>query len=386
MTTAEHADEPTDCVDEVDMAEYGRLGLEPRRAHRYLLTIDGCVHPVHQHKMSAVAVLDLVGKGFDLWILEVVLHGGDVLRVEGDQEFTLHKERIVEFRTVRRHHDHGHAGEVDLNVVVNGEPTSVRAHPRTLLGAVAAEALEIAKPVGRANDEWVLKDEAGNVLDSSISVHEAHLVSGSTLYLSLKTGAAGDLGPAPVVADPAVCQAKFDAEVASYRAIENDMIRRGQWMISAVFPKVLVNFAALGDQAIPVVAFGVELDFTNYDMWPPSVQIVHPFTRRPYRGSNLPLHAQLVRRRNGFENIPLSELSLHPDALERMMQWRSPNDIPFLCHVGVREYHEHPAHSGNDWLLHRGLGKGTLYHLLDLIHQLGPAGITGAGMTLSIRV
>jgi hypothetical protein len=38
---------------------------------------------------------------------------------------------------------------------------------------------------------------------------------------------------------------------------------------------------------------------------------------------------------------------------------------------GVREYHAHPAHTGDSWLLHRGTGEGTLHALLHIVYQYG---------------
>ena len=48
-----------------------------------------------------------------------------------------------------------------------------------------------------------------------------------------------------------------------------------------------------------------------------------------------------------------------------------PDELPFLCLPGVREYHVHPAHTGDDWLLHRDRGEGTLYFLLEKLARYG---------------
>lgn len=34
---------------------------------------------------------------------------------------------------------------------------------------------------------------------------------------------------------------------------------------------------------------------------------------------------------------------------------------------GIRQYHEHPQHSGDDWLLHRDNGEGSLATICDRI-------------------
>jgi hypothetical protein len=59
-----------------------------------------------------------------------------------------------------------------------------------------------------------------------------------------------------------------------------------------------------------------------------------------------------------------------------LMQAHGPDEIPFPCLPGVREYHEHPGHSGDPWLLHRGGGEGTLYFLLEKLYQYGVAPIS----------
>ena len=38
----------------------------------------------------------------------------------------------------------------------------------------------------------------------------------------------------------------------------------------------------------PAIVFGALLDFTNYDLYPPSVRLVNPFTREPYSLKSIP--------------------------------------------------------------------------------------------------
>jgi putative metal binding uncharacterized protein len=194
-----------------------------------------------------------------------------------------------------------------------------------------------------------------------------------------------------LVVDPRVSRAKFDREIAQYSQLESEYIRRGWWMMRAKFPEVVVVFATRNTQP-PAVVFGVRLDFTNYDLIPPSVTLVNPFTREPYKGKDLP--SQLVRRiptavpldgtkatgptgttgATGTTPVtgavkppaPAAQFSPQP-----MMQFWNPEDVPFLCLPGVREYHDNPAHSGDSWLLHRGRGEGTLHFILDQLYRYG---------------
>ncbi len=129
-----------------------------------------------------------------------------------------------------------------------------------------------------------------------------------------------------------------------------------------------------------MVAFGAELDFTNYDLWPPSVRVVNPFTREPYTLETLP---PIVRTRVDPIQGPVADPVL-------MFQENGEGE-PFICMPGVREYHNHPAHTGDSWLLHRSSGAGSLFHILDKLHEFGVKpfggyqfGIHIAGMSLAV--
>jgi hypothetical protein len=159
------------------------------------------------------------------------------------------------------------------------------------------------------------------------------------------------------IIDPGVAKAKFARQITQWRAHEKEQWRRGIWLVEDTFPRVFAVFAA--PQLKPkTVLFGAELDFTNYDFWPPAVRLVDPFTREPYTGAHPPI---LVRRNPATPQVPA----------ELVLQAHNPNDIPFLCLPGVREYHSHPAHTGDHWLLHRNTGEGTLWFLLDKLHEFG---------------
>ena len=181
-------------------------------------------------------------------------------------------------------------------------------------------------------------------------------------------------GKARQIVDPAVSRAKFDIEVAEFRSRDTEHRRRGWWLLEAEFPRVSVVFTAAQLRPAPVIC-GVELDFTNYDLEPPSVHLVDPFTRQAYRQKELPtslLRRQVIPMPPGFPAGAGEMVGAVP-----LMQAHLPDDIPFLCVPGVREYHEHPAHSGDSWLIHRGQGAGKLYSVLHTIYQYGIQPISG---------
>ena len=64
------------------------------------------------------------------------------------------------------------------------------------------------------------------------------------------------------------------------------------------------------------------------------------------------------------------------------MQAHSPEDLPFLCIAGVKEYHDHPGHSGDLWELHRSAGEGRLVRLLEVVSKYGLDTVTGFNVNL----
>lgn len=188
------------------------------------------------------------------------------------------------------------------------------------------------------------------------------------------------MGEQPLLVDPAVSRAKFEREVAEYRQLEREHLSRGWMLLRAEYPEVFVVFAN-PQMKPPAVIFGALLDFTNYDLWAPSVKLVHPFTQEPYKAKELPVH--LLRQPPMSELPPPLQAMLQQGVpFEQLMQqfqirptrldvWYSPDDIPFVCLPGIREYHEHPGHSGDSWLLHRDQGEGKLYFILEQLYKYG---------------
>jgi hypothetical protein len=188
--------------------------------------------------------------------------------------------------------------------------------------------------------------------------------------------------------DPQVSRAKFDRELAEYWQLEADYRRRGWLLIRAEFPLVLVVLAA-PQLAPPAIVTGVAFDYTNYDMLPPSVRLVDSFTGEPYMANELPTYLKRAVEAGG-PPIPNLQLPLGAQARlisqQPLMQWYGPEDIPFLCIAGVREYHEHPGHSGDAWELHRRSGAGRLVRLLETIAKYGVQPISEYQISLQPRI
>jgi hypothetical protein len=188
--------------------------------------------------------------------------------------------------------------------------------------------------------------------------------------------------------DPQVSRTKFEREIAEYRELERDYRLRGWLLVRADFPSVLVVLAA-PQLTPPAIITGVSFDYTNYDMQPPSVRLVDPFTTEPYKAKDLPTH---LKRSVETAGPPIPGLQLPLGAQARfvaqqpLMQWYGPDETPFLCLAGVREYHDHPGHSGDAWELHRRSGAGRLVRLLETIAKYGVQPISDYQISLEPHI
>jgi hypothetical protein len=85
-------------------------------------------------------------------------------------------------------------------------------------------------------------------------------------------------------------------------------------------------------------AFKARFDLTDYDLRAPSLEFRDPWTDAPLVYGTMFRALEYERERQAH----LVLLDDHPVTHK-----------PFLCLRGVREYHEHPQHSGDSWLLYR---------------------------------
>ena len=183
--------------------------------------------------------------------------------------------------------------------------------------------------------------------------------------------------------DPAVSRAKFDREISEFRSFEADYRTRGWFLIEAAWPVAVVLLAS-SKTTPPTLLFGVRFDYANYDAEPPSVKIVDPFSGRALLSEELPTH--LPRMVLGPEAVMPDGNLGRPVTLQDLMQAPSPEDEAFLCIAGVKEYHDHPGHSGDPWELHRSAGEGRLVRLLEAISKYGLDTVTGFHINLAPQV
>jgi hypothetical protein len=105
-----------------------------------------------------------------------------------------------------------------------------------------------------------------------------------------------------------------------------------------VLPPSATALAVVAVPSLAARAFKARFDLTDYDMRAPSLDFRDPWTDEilPFATMFRALEFEQQRRAH---TVLLDD---HPVTHK-----------PFLCVRGVREYHEHPQHSGDDWLLYR---------------------------------
>ncbi|MBN9483102.1 MAG: hypothetical protein BGO70_01225 [Bacteroidetes bacterium 43-93] len=177
--------------------------------------------------------------------------------------------------------------------------------------------------------------------------------------------------------DPAVSRVKFERELALFKSIEDTNRERGIILLQAEFPDIILAFTAYKVRPVTVV-FTVKVNFTNYDVEPPSVQFIDALTHELVRVEQLP--TRLKRKVPVVVQVPAGDgqtTTVPGEADQALIQFHEPHNIPFLCLAGIREYHAHPAHSNDPWLNHRGKSEGTLGFLIEQLLTYGTNPITG---------
>lgn len=104
-------------------------------------------------------------------------------------------------------------------------------------------------------------------------------------------------------------------------------------------PGAKMRFMAVQDiPSLAARAFGVRIALDDFDQRAPSVVFCDPFTWEEVPYENLHRGQHIGDNGKAFNVI----LGGHPISKK-----------PFLCMRGIREYHEHPQHTGDDWMQYR---------------------------------
>lgn len=171
-----------------------------------------------------------------------------------------------------------------------------------------------------------------------------------------------------LLVDPEVTRLKFERELSFFGSNLAHHRLRGCFLTNVDFPRVDFVFG-VPQLRPPALLFGLSVDFTNYDLWPPSVRFTDPFSAEALPLERAP---RMLRRTAGGETGNLAQ--------------GYPGEPAFLCIPGTREYHDNPGHTGDSWLLHRGLGEGTLHHVLEVVHRYAVAPIGAYQVALQVQI
>jgi hypothetical protein len=170
--------------------------------------------------------------------------------------------------------------------------------------------------------------------------------------------------------DPVVTRTKVARELEQWK--ENGRPRERGWLLldyDETIPSVEIAFLtqmamSAGSVPLQVVACAVRLTYENYDLWPPSLTFIDAVTRQQIK----PHVRAIMATPEGPRDVLIDG---HPDTNE-----------PFLCVPGIREYHLHPQHTGDDWLLHRSLHEGSISTICERLWRLMARNVLGLRVVL----
>lgn len=267
--------------------------------------------------------------------------------------------------------------EIEVTVVVSGAPQAVDINDHEKVEKLIHKALREAGIKKPDLSEWGLRaKEGGEPISPELKIEAAGILDGATLFLDPDEGGGGELAapppadptPPPVLVDPAVSAAKLERELEQWQANGEVYQQRGCILLGRGELHVDVAFStrlAVGPGAdLTVIPLAVRFDYQNYDAWPLSVRLIDPVTRRWLEAPRI--QAIDFAHRDHAGNPLDAFVSVHPDTGK-----------VFFCKRGVREYHSHFEHSGDDWLLYRGQGIGTLGQLCEMLWRLTTRTVTG---------
>jgi len=84
----------------IDIEEHAKHGKTPPHARGYRIRIDKEYKTVHVTEMTGRAILHLVNKTPEAYLLSQKLHGGQVVPIKGDEVVDFRKHGIERFQTL----------------------------------------------------------------------------------------------------------------------------------------------------------------------------------------------------------------------------------------------------------------------------------------------
>jgi len=165
--------------------------------------------------------------------------------------------------------------------------------------------------------------------------------------------------------DPEISREKLRREMRRWKA--TSLYQERGWLLLRYDEEQLVIELAFlaklsittGATPLPSVVCAVRLTYENYDLWAPSLTFIDVFSREPTNPH--------VRAFQGTPTGPRDVLiDGHPETHR-----------PFLCVPGIREYHSHPQHTGDSWLLYRERGDGSISTICDRLWRFMVRNVLG---------
>jgi len=80
---------------------------------------------------------------------------------------------------------------IDVQVVVSGQPTTITTNVNQPVEHLVKEALRESGNKGQPPAEWELRTSDGTLVDQALKIGAAGIVNGMTLFLSPRAGAGG---------------------------------------------------------------------------------------------------------------------------------------------------------------------------------------------------
>ncbi|WP_051359635.1 putative metal-binding protein [Adhaeribacter aquaticus] len=266
----------------------------------------------------------------------------------------------------------GNDQRITLIFIINSKEYAEEVNVNQPLHVSAQKALHTSNNATRDIKQWTLQTEAGDNLDIESKVEDYNLEDGAKLFFTPGAGIGGSVvqieseTEAMSLVDPQIARTKYQEQVTNFRSNEAMQRARGILLLKAEFPYVLFGFAVPRIKPTPIL-FGVKIDFSDFDLQPLSVQFVDPFTERPLRAEEVGSH---FFKRTGTVQTPDANGGIQLD-VQPLLQFHAPDGLPFLCVRGIREYHNHPAHTGDSWFLYRNTEVGTLDHIINVLYNYG---------------
>ncbi|MDO8717009.1 MAG: DUF2604 domain-containing protein [Dehalococcoidales bacterium] len=81
--------------------------------------------------------------------------------------------------------------QIDIEVIVNGQPTTIRANKNAPLRSIIGQALALTGNAGQPPENWELRDASGVLLPLDQKIESFNFPPNVKLFLNLKAGIGG---------------------------------------------------------------------------------------------------------------------------------------------------------------------------------------------------